>query len=167
MILDIRVLRERAAEATQSGRPEVVRRVMDGGRGRPRVEINPVFLSWAYSHRTQSAIAQFLGISRSTVHRALLDQGVVQPGEDPFTDEEEDSEPPHPSSTDDFLSMPENDPNPNPNSDHMPPNRGTSTGIHLGLSGLSDDELDDILLGLRGHYPRAGIKTLQGMMRSM
>ncbi|KAJ8076537.1 hypothetical protein AAF712_007836 [Marasmius tenuissimus] len=168
MILDIRVMRERAEEATHHGAPPLIQYVSTGGRGRPSIQINPAFLAWAYTERSESGIAHFLGISRSTVRRLLLDYGIAQPGEDPFDREgheeadvehnEDDSLPEAQvdgSEEFDFLALPEVDPEPE---GPQPSSR---------LSNMSDNDLDNTLLGLRVHYPRAGIKTLQGMLRSM
>ncbi|KAL0564431.1 hypothetical protein V5O48_017617 [Marasmius crinis-equi] len=157
MILEIRVLRERAEEATHSGRPVLVQQISDGTQGRPSIHINPIFLAWAYTERTTTGIAHFLGVSRSTVHAQLLAHGIVQPGHNPFPEEdsEEEDHTPSASQNEDFLALPVTDPEPhsNPGSSH--------------LSSISDADLDHLLLGLRVHYPRAGAKTLQGMLRSL
>ncbi|KAK1217799.1 hypothetical protein PQX77_019534 [Marasmius sp. AFHP31] len=166
MILDMRVMRERAEEATHHGQPPLIQYVSDGGPGRPSIQINRDFLAWAYTERSASGIAHFLGISRRTLRRALLEYGIVQPGEDPFDREESEDEEvehahhsDHPQDTpseslgNDFMALPEVDPEP-------------ESGSHQGfsrLSNLSDTDLDNLLLGLRVHFPRAGIKTLQGI----
>ncbi|KAJ3745963.1 hypothetical protein EV360DRAFT_97808 [Lentinula raphanica] len=49
----------------------------NGSPGRPRAVIDPDFLQWAHTH-------QFLGVSRRTVRRSLLEHGFVTPGGAPF-----------------------------------------------------------------------------------
>ncbi|KAJ3891717.1 hypothetical protein C8J55DRAFT_392187, partial [Lentinula edodes] len=84
MILDVRTLHERSIESSHSGRPEVVFTEYTGRPGRPRTVINPDFLSFAYRHRSTSALSHFLDIPRSTLRRRLLECGVASPGTNPF-----------------------------------------------------------------------------------
>ncbi|KAK6984673.1 hypothetical protein R3P38DRAFT_3332768 [Favolaschia claudopus] len=58
----------------------VVHRVRTGRRGRPRVEIDPQFLSAALDLRGPTGIAPEIGVSARTVRRAALRAGLVQPG---------------------------------------------------------------------------------------
>ncbi|KAJ3919188.1 hypothetical protein F5877DRAFT_12459, partial [Lentinula edodes] len=84
MILDIRALHEQSIESSHSGRPEVVFTEYTGHPGRPRTAINPDFLSFAYRHRSTSALSHFLDIPRSTLRRRLLEYGIASPGTNPF-----------------------------------------------------------------------------------
>ncbi|KAJ6627082.1 hypothetical protein B0H10DRAFT_1941283 [Mycena sp. CBHHK59/15] len=61
--------------------PLVVARVVrTGRRGRPRVEIDPQFLSAALDLRGPTGIAPEIGVCSRTVHRAALRHGLVEPG---------------------------------------------------------------------------------------
>ncbi|KAF9509587.1 hypothetical protein BS47DRAFT_1348967, partial [Hydnum rufescens UP504] len=73
-----------ALDASHHGVQDPVSYVHDGGPGRPRVVIDPDWLHWAFGHRSTSGIARFLGISRPIVREALLELGLVEPGENPF-----------------------------------------------------------------------------------
>ncbi|KAH7874953.1 uncharacterized protein C8R40DRAFT_1012764, partial [Lentinula edodes] len=84
MIVDVQALYNRQAEASHHGRPEVISQEHNGHRGRPRTIINPDFLSWAYAHRSTSGISDFLGVSRATVRRRLLENNIAVSGIDPF-----------------------------------------------------------------------------------
>ncbi|KAJ8091899.1 hypothetical protein PM082_024132 [Marasmius tenuissimus] len=163
MIIDLRLIYQRACESTHHGRPVIVETVSDGGRGRPRTVINAEFLAWAYTQRTTSGIAHFLGLSRTTVRKALLEHGIVQPGRNPFPernsgrDEEED-----PGEEEDFLDIGQP-------AEGTPSQPGTSESSASSgyLSLMTDEVLDLTLIDLRNHFPKAGIKTLQGMLRSV
>ncbi|KAJ7662792.1 hypothetical protein DFH06DRAFT_1088364 [Mycena polygramma] len=81
---DIQLEYRDAIDLSHNGRPTVIHSVPTGGRGRPRIVIDPDFLRWAYSQRTTASIHRFLGVSRDTVRRALLEYGIVAPQADPF-----------------------------------------------------------------------------------
>ncbi|KAJ4476115.1 hypothetical protein C8R41DRAFT_703607, partial [Lentinula lateritia] len=80
MIVDVRALYNQQAEASHDGRLEVISQECKGHRGRPRTIINPDFLSWAYAHRSTSGISNFLGVSRATVRRRLLENNIAISG---------------------------------------------------------------------------------------
>ncbi|KAJ4466395.1 hypothetical protein C8J55DRAFT_406452, partial [Lentinula edodes] len=84
MIIDVRALYGQTTESSHQGRPEVIHREYTGRPGRPRIEINPEFLHWAYTQRSTSALAHFLGLNRDTVRQRLLDYGIALPGQNPF-----------------------------------------------------------------------------------
>ncbi|KAJ3963503.1 hypothetical protein EV361DRAFT_185388, partial [Lentinula raphanica] len=84
MILDLRTIYEQRLEQSHHGRPNVISWEHTGSAGRPRANIDPNFLQWAYGRRTTSGIADFLGVSRRTVRRALLDYDIASPGSAPF-----------------------------------------------------------------------------------
>ncbi|KAJ3841671.1 hypothetical protein F5878DRAFT_510266, partial [Lentinula raphanica] len=87
MLLDVQTIHSRRVEQSHHGRPEVIRWQYTGSAGRPRAVIDPDFLRWARTHRTNTGIADFLGVSRRTVRRALLENGIVSPGDVPFEDQ--------------------------------------------------------------------------------
>ncbi|KAJ3826073.1 hypothetical protein F5880DRAFT_1456433, partial [Lentinula raphanica] len=88
MIFDVQTFHSQRLEQSHHGRPDVLCWETNGSAGRPRAVIDPEFLRWAYTHRTTTGIAEFLGLSRRTVRRALLEQGLVAPGNDPFQDQD-------------------------------------------------------------------------------
>lgn len=81
--MEIRVAHRQALDASHHGFQRLVTEVQ-GTTGRPRVVIDEAFLRWAHTHRSTSGIATFLGVSRPVVRNALLQYGIVEPGEDPF-----------------------------------------------------------------------------------
>jgi hypothetical protein len=81
--MEIRVSHRQALDASHHGFQSLVTEV-HGATGRPRFVIDESFLRWAYTHRSTSGIADFLGVSRPTVRKALLDYGIVEPGEVPI-----------------------------------------------------------------------------------
>ncbi|KAJ3976240.1 hypothetical protein EV361DRAFT_998896, partial [Lentinula raphanica] len=84
MILDVQTIYNHSVEQSHRGRPQVMQWEHNGSAGRPHITIDPVFLRWAYTHRTTSGIADFLGVSTRTVRRALLYHGIASPGSNPF-----------------------------------------------------------------------------------
>lgn len=178
MQTDIRIKHQEALDLSHHGRPTVIETVHTGNRGRPRVSINPEFLRWAYSHRTVSGIAHFLGVHRDTVRNSLLEHGIVEPQANPFAsppEEETVDVPPLDLENDELLDphfvLPETLP-----PDIQPP---TSEGANVTmtnsnitsftgpLSNISDTELDDLIIQLRQHYRRAGVSMLDGMLRRL
>ncbi|KAJ7631611.1 hypothetical protein DFH06DRAFT_1004926 [Mycena polygramma] len=145
-------------DASHNGRPIVIQTVTTGRAGRPRIEIDPDFLRWAYSQRTTAGIHRFLGVSRSTVRSALLRHGInVLPNPEPVNDTDTE---------DDLLDpdLPIPTQLPSAVEDLAPPQVASYTGP---LSNLSDDELDLLLLRLRSHFRRAGLGMLDGMLRRL
>lgn len=158
-------------------------------RGRPMIHIDPDFLEWAYTQRSISGIARFLGVHRHTVKRCLIDYGIIPSvAEDADTSEASDGAPmtrdtPHdgPSNNTSSDAAPEVAPSEQAASDpddllepditvpdQLPP------GIHHSLPApvhprgtLTDSELDHILVILRSHYHRAGLRMLDGMLRAL
>lgn len=175
MLVDVRALYNQGLEQTHRGHLQPVYREHDGGRGRPRIVINRDFLQWAYTLRTASGIAEYLGVSRNTVRRSLLDYGIAQSGSNPF-----------PAHSNETTSLPVTSGNTEPNvtadDDFLDPDivvpqdlpeevRDAATSVasssSSGLSNMSDDDLDSIIRVLRSHYARAGIRMLQGMLRRL
>ncbi|KAJ3840070.1 hypothetical protein F5878DRAFT_498744, partial [Lentinula raphanica] len=91
MILDLRTTYDRRVERSHHSRPNVIFQERSGFPGRPRTIIDPNFLRWAHGRRTTSGIAQFLGVSRRTVRRSLLEYQIEHPGRTPFTDRTNDN----------------------------------------------------------------------------
>ena len=166
-------------DMSHHGRPAIVETIHTGNRGRPRVSIDPDFLHWAYSQRTVSGIAYFLGVHRNTVRSALLKHGIVQPQESPFQSPPEepivDAAPlEYDELLDPSLALPDGLP-----PDIEPPEPvaadGTnddSTRTHIAsytgpLSSISDKELDELIIRLRHHFRRAGLSMLDGMLHRM
>ncbi|KAK7012914.1 hypothetical protein R3P38DRAFT_3278905 [Favolaschia claudopus] len=147
---DIRLQYQDAVDRSHHGHPVVVRTVHTGSRGRPSIEIDPDFLRWAYSLRSTSSIARFLGVSRRTVRYALLEHGIAAPRQQPaplaaahrVNDTEENDE----------------------EQEVDAPNLMSYTGP---LSTISEDDLDALLISLRRHYRRAGVTMLDGMLRRL
>ncbi|KAJ7228286.1 hypothetical protein GGX14DRAFT_296526, partial [Mycena pura] len=125
---DIRLEYQDAADVSHHGIPPLVQVVHSGGRGRPRTVINTEFLGWAYGRRPTSGIARFLGVSRPIVRTAILEAGLAEPQENPFA----------PYSDFEFV-------------------RSRPVSYTGPVSGISDDDLDGLILRLRSHYRRAGL----------
>jgi len=180
MQTDVRLQYEQSLDESHHGRPTIVETVYTGNRGRPRIQIDPDFLRWAYAHRSTTGISRFLHVGRNTVRRALLEYGIADPQENPFragleAEEREDEDEAFILQRDDLL-----DPNISPPSTlptelqsaaantltHNPQNAPvvSFTGP---LSTLPDDTLDDLIIRLRSHFHRAGISMLDGMLRRL
>lgn len=161
LLSEVRHAYRQALDASHSGHPVVVYQERSGRRGRPRVVIDPVFLRWAIAHRGATAIARFLGCSRTTVRNALLDHGILEPGSNPFpttvveNTDDASNVPPVP----DLLLVVDDDPAAPP---HLAPPSSTAV-----ISTWTDDELDDAIHHLRIHFPRAGGDMINGMLRRL
>ncbi|KAJ7201021.1 hypothetical protein GGX14DRAFT_371776 [Mycena pura] len=134
--------------------------IHSGGRGRPRTVINAEFLGWAYGRRSTSGIARFLGISRPTVRTAILEAGVGRTSRESFCSL-------HVDGSDDLL-----DPDlpipPGPLPEDVQEFAHSRPVSYTGpVSGISDDDLDGLILRLRSHYRRAGLSMLNGMLRRL
>jgi hypothetical protein len=111
-------------------------------------------------------------VGRSAVRNALLEYGIVQPQENPFSRSFEDDA--NTLVSEDGLLDP-NPPTPhglanvfddtsNASNSTIPTPLVSFTGP---LSTLSDDMLDDLIFQLRSHFRRAGISMLNGMLRRL
>lgn len=171
MLIDVRTLHNNRTESSHQGRPVIVSQERTGRRGRPRTVINRDFLNWAYTQRTTSGIGHFLGLSRNTVRRSLLEYGLAPSGTNPFPSDTNNVEWPvdDTEADEDILDPP-------PSNAHTPieelpadiQNAVSSIASSSGyLSNMSDGDLDGIVRLLRSHYPRAGIRIMNGMLRSL
>lgn len=175
---DVRNRYEQLINESHSGHPSVMKIEQTGRRGRPRIIIDPEFLEFAHQHRSTTGIARFLGVGVSVVRNALLEYGIAQPGQNPFPIPPNNNTDPF---DDPFLIPPANtslDNNSNnigPSIDNQPQDPGPSilqthripTQLPAGISQISDEELDILLINLRVHYRRAGITMLTGMLRQL
>ncbi|KAJ3964016.1 hypothetical protein EV361DRAFT_105831 [Lentinula raphanica] len=150
MRLDVQTIHDRRIEVSHHGHPDVLTWRHNGSAGRPRANIDPDFLRWAYTYRTVSGIADFLGLSRRTVRRALVEYGISRPGDVPF----EDQVPNHVEGPSNLHPEIEN---------AATLIQSSSSSTHR--SNMSNDTLDSFIRLLRSHYPRAGIQMLQGLLR--
>lgn len=178
---DIRLQYQDVLDQSHFGRPIIVERISTGHAGRPPVYIDEQFLRWAYAHRSVAGIARFLHVDRRTVRRSLLAYGIAEPQENPFTDQElydTDEQPVHlenAAPSDDLLEpeMPIPDQLPSEfHSDNLAAPRVSLSTPHTTsytgpLSTITDDDLDSLVMRLRGHFRRAGITMMDGMLRRL
>ncbi|KAJ3868130.1 hypothetical protein EV359DRAFT_70730 [Lentinula novae-zelandiae] len=136
-------------------------------RGRPRTIINPDFLSWTYAHRSTSGISDFLGVSRATVRRRLLENNIAVSGIDPFpssagisTNTFEHSEHLEADRSENPVSIPDE-------IYAQAASIASTSSSPTYLSSISDNQLDALLGQLRVYYCRAGIRMLDGMLRRL
>lgn len=172
---DIRLQYQQAIDESHHGYPAIVETIYTGSRGRPSIRIDPEFLRWSYSLRSIKNISLFLGVSRRIVRQQLLENGIAQPGEQPFVFSSQNPQA-GPSHSD-------NEPEDN-DSDLLDPSGSINdviphtpqavedqslyiTSYTAPQSDITDGELDDLILRLRRHFRRAGISMLDGMLRRL
>ena len=140
-----------------------------GCRGRPRIVFDPQFLAWAITQRTTSGIANFLGVDRSTLQNALLEYGLATPGQNPFSNHDEEN---FATSTSDANS---NLIDLNKGNDILKPDIPIPTILPSSLmveevpstsaiSTITNGDLDHLILHLHSHFRRAGISMIDGML---
>ncbi|KAJ7632351.1 hypothetical protein FB45DRAFT_866070 [Roridomyces roridus] len=157
---DIQLEYRDAIEASHNGRPEIVQQVQTGCPGRLRIQIDSDFLNWAYSQRSTSSIHRFLGVSRNTVRTALLEHGIATLQANPFLNHNAPAAPPADlprgdAAIDDLLDLEVSIPN------TLPQEVQNLAVSYTGpLSNISDDELDSLIVQLRSHFRRAGLRML-------
>ncbi|KAJ7049166.1 hypothetical protein C8F01DRAFT_967062, partial [Mycena amicta] len=140
---DIRHQYQIAADSSHQGHPDLVQHISDGGRGRPRIYIDPDFLRWAYAHRSTAGISHFLGVSRTTVRNALLEHGIAECQENPFPPNILHPEEPANNPADDLLAHPPAEP--------FEGLEDLAADTDLAVSNLSDEELEELISLLRAH----------------
>ncbi|KAL5537303.1 hypothetical protein ACEPAF_1126 [Sanghuangporus sanghuang] len=69
----------------QDSTEHVIEHIHTGRKGRPWVWIDPEFLRDAYQITSAQRIAAFLGVGRTVVRSHLLELGLAEPKENPFT----------------------------------------------------------------------------------
>lgn len=154
---DVRLEYERITEQSHHGRPTILETVRTGNPGRPSIQIDPDFLRWAYTMRTTSGIARFLGVARSTVRSALLEHGIADPQEQPYNFRIEiEADPEDPLDPQGSVDGTATD-GPSIQSEY-------TSSYTRPVSDISDDDLDNLVLRLKTHYRRAGISLMQGML---
>ena len=159
MQTDVSIQYQQALDESHHGRPMVVQLIYTSNWGCPQLEINPEFLQWAYAHRSISGISRYLNIHRDTVQNALLDYGIAEPQTNPFAGSSGTADT-NPEIPDDLL-------DPDLATTHIPvdilsdPPVVSFTGP---LSTLQDNQLDDLIIQLRSHFSRVGIRMLDGML---
>ena len=173
---DVNNLYQQSLDTSHYGHPTVLSNIYSGGRGRPRIHIDPSFLGFAYNRRSISALARFLGVGRSTVRNKLVRNNLMpvsistispssQNGNlEASIPESLDSDASLPLEPDDLLE-PEL-----PVPTHIPVDLNTTTTVprtSLHHSAISDDELDMLIIRLQCHYTRAGIRMLDSMLRRL
>ena len=161
---DVHIKYQEALDSSHHGRPTIIETIYTGDCGHPRISIDPNFLRWAYSHRTVSGIAYFLGVHRDTVRSTLLEHGIVEPQENLFKLHPEEPAVVVPPLEDDELldphfTLPDTLP-----SDIQPPGPLTVDDINAKssnpditsytgpLSSISDANLDDLIIRLDHHF---------------
>ena len=172
MQTDVHIKYQEALDVSHHGRLTIIETIYTGNRGHPCILINPDFLHWAYSHRTVSGIAYFLGVHRDTVRSTLLEHGIAEPQENPFKSHPEEPAVNVPPLEDDELldphfTLPDALP-----SNIQPPGPLTVDSITVSditsytgpLSSISDTDLDDFIIWLCCHFRCTGISMLDGML---
>ena len=179
MQTNVRIKYQEALDSSHHGKLTIIETIYTGNRGHPHISIDLDFLRWAYSHRTVSGIAYFLGVHRDMVQSALLEHGIVEPQENPFKLHPEEPAVIVPPLEDDELldprfTLPDTLP-----SDIQPPGPLTVDDINAEssnsnitsytgpLSSISDANLDDLIIQLCHHFRHAGISMLDGMLRRL
>lgn len=189
MRADIRATYVEVLEGSHHGYPSVVSTVRSGNRGRPQIIFDPDFLAWAYNHRSISALARFLGVGRTTLRNALIEHGIIAPAENSTRPTPPGNAESIPSQNLPVLSIttlnstseidvPADDVlEPNiPLPHHLPqdiqetaaqlpsPPVPPVTHTHYHHSTISDQDLDNLIIRLRIHFRRAGIRMMSGML---
>ena len=172
---DIRLQYQQAIDESHHGYPVIVESINTGSRGRPSIRIDPEFLQWAYSLRSIKTISLFLGVSRRIVRKQLLENGIAQPGEQPFVFSSQNSQagPSHSDNEPEDNDLLDPSGSINDVIPHTPQAQAVEnqsryiTSYTAPQSDITDGELDDLVLRLRRHFRRAGISMLNGMFRRL
>ncbi|KAJ7109546.1 hypothetical protein C8R43DRAFT_904859 [Mycena crocata] len=130
---------------------------------------DPEFLRWAYGQRSTASIGHYLGVSQSVVRNALLEHGIVEQQTNPFPQNTVVDAPDVAAKVEDGIDDILDPDLPVPH--QFPPdvkNLAQTTTLFTGpVFGISDDNLDTLLICLRTHYRRAGLSMLNGMLRRL
>ncbi|KAF8055696.1 hypothetical protein FPV67DRAFT_1567427 [Lyophyllum atratum] len=158
---DVRQQYDQATNESHHGQPVIVETVHTGHRGRPQIHIDPEFLRWAYSMRSTSSIARFLGVGRRLVRDHLLQYGIAEAREQPSVLSAQYIE-----ENNDFLD-PQGQAVPIDNPPEVPQELAVPSPNLESTTHISVEDLDALLLHLRQHFRRAGITMLDGMLRRL
>lgn len=118
----------------------VSRVIRTGKRGRPRIEVDPTFLSFALDLRGTTGIAPVVGCAPRTIRRRALENGLVEPGQPVYVDQ-----------TDDQTGA----------------TTRTYTSSTPAVSALTDNELDIIMYDTIQRFPNFGRRMIDGYFRQM
>lgn len=119
-------------------RPHLVVSTRVRRRGRPRVEIDPVFLAEALSLRGPTHLAAVFNCSARTVRRAALRAGLVEPGEPVYAD----------------------------TSLHDGTVVRTYTSSAPAMTAITDEQLDTLVAAVLQVFPDFGRRMLNGRLKS-
>src|ERR1700722_7192288 len=109
-----------------------------GGAGRPRIEFDPTFLSFALEGRGPTDIAHVFGCSARTVRRRALELNILNPGQAPFSVVA--------GNNGDAVRI------------HNGPQRRTR------ISDISDNDLDAAISRILRDFPRFGRRLIDGRL---
>jgi hypothetical protein len=134
MIADLEVAKALSSDYPDAPPVNPTSHVYTGQRGHPRIEIDPTILATSIQLWGPTELSQVFGTSARTVHRHALEQGLVQPGDPVYVN---------------FLD-----------------NNGNTHRIYTSStasqSGLTDDQLDDIMLQILQTFPSIGHRMIDG-----
>ena len=119
----------------------VSRPIHTGHPGRPRIEINPIFLEVALDLRGPTGIAPVVGTAARTVRRRALEQGLVEPGPPVYVD------------------------TPDPNNPGAFIRRYTSSTPVV--TTMTDEQLDALVFQALEIFPSFGRRMLDGFFRGI
>jgi hypothetical protein len=111
-----------------------------GSQGRPRIEFDPRFLSFALETRSVTDVARAFNCSPRTVRRRALELGLLEAGQKPFETIVHDN------GTVSLI--------------HSGPPR------HTRLSVISDNDLDTLIWAILRDFPDLGRRMIDGRLRS-
>ena len=114
----------------------VSRPIYTGRPGRPRIEINPIFLEEALDLRGPSGIAPVVRAASRTIRRRALEHGLVEPGPPVYVDT----------------------PDPN-NPGHFIRTYSSSTPV---VTTMTDEQLDTLVFQALNIFPSFGRRMLDG-----
>lgn len=185
-----------ALDRSHNGHPTFVYTVPTGGRGRPRLWIDPGWLRVAYSHRGPTEIARIIGCSVTTVRKALIAHGIRAPldpgnvaedgpsdGDDQDEadiqmgdwgadgDEDGQSEDDGVGGMDSEVGSGSEDGSVDDHTNDGPARPARSTAhfqsFTAPVSTLTDEQLDYLIRLLHLHFPESGNSRLSGMLKNL
>ena len=119
----------------------VSRPIYTGRPGRPRIEINPIFLEEALDLRGPSGIAPVVRAASRTIRRRALEHGLVEPGPPVYVDT----------------------PDPN-NPGHFIRTYSSSTPV---VTTMTNEQLDTLVFQALNIFPSFGRRMLDGFFRAI